>query len=163
MCTVPTMSTGPEVMRAYRQERKWSQDQLARLVTISVSAISQIERGVNHPRRDTAERIDTELGADGEILRAFGFDPLDAGYNIIPGDVLLGRFTRLETKVDQWAAHAEDRGNDIETIRADCEAVRDDVSALMAMATTITALSKELAAQSVRTLDVLAEIQQAVG
>lgn len=61
-------------MRRYRSERDISQDGLARLVGVSTSAISQIERGVNHPRRDTAEAIDGALGANGELLVAFGYN-----------------------------------------------------------------------------------------
>lgn len=67
------MDSGPGVMRRYRKERKISQDSLARLADVSVSAISQIERGVHGVSRDTAEKIDRALEARGELLVAFGY------------------------------------------------------------------------------------------
>lgn len=70
------------VMRDYRQARLISQDRLARLVGVSTSAISQIERGVNVPRRHTAEAIDDALDAGGEVARSFGYMPSDEAVDV---------------------------------------------------------------------------------
>jgi transcriptional regulator with XRE-family HTH domain len=61
-------------MRSYRSLRDdMSQDELSKLVGVTTGAISQIERGVNQPRRETAQAIDDALAADGAILEAFGY------------------------------------------------------------------------------------------
>lgn len=64
-------------MRRYRKDIDISQDALADKVGVTTGAISQIERAVNKPRRETAEAIDRALDADGAILVAFGYtDPI---------------------------------------------------------------------------------------
>lgn len=46
---------------------------VAAALGVHVAAVGQWERGVNTPRRDTAERLDAELGAHGALLEAFGY------------------------------------------------------------------------------------------
>lgn len=58
-------------MKRYRGKR--SQMAVAAALGVHVAAVGQWERGVNTPRRDTAERLDVELGAHGAVLEAFGY------------------------------------------------------------------------------------------
>jgi len=50
-----------------------SQQALAVIVGVHGAAVSQWERNIYTPRRDMAQRLDDELGAGGEVLRAFGY------------------------------------------------------------------------------------------
>lgn len=49
-------------IRKYRRLRKLSQEKLAELVDISVSSLSNLERGNAYPATDTLEKIITVLG-----------------------------------------------------------------------------------------------------
>lgn len=55
-----------------------SQQDLAVLVGGHVAAVSQWERGIYTPKRETAQRLDDAMEAGGEILLAFGYLPESA-------------------------------------------------------------------------------------
>ena len=65
---------GPaDVLRQLRLQRGYTQEGLAPLAGVTVSAIAQYEAGRIHPRRTTAARIDSALNAGGAILAAYGY------------------------------------------------------------------------------------------
>ena len=93
-------------MRRYRKDRDISQDALARKVGVTTSAISQIERAINKPRRETADDIDKALDAGGTILVAFGYtDPVVSQSSSTDTDARFGsvdeRLRKIEEKVNQ--------------------------------------------------------------
>lgn len=93
-------------MRRYRALRDdMSQDELAKLVGRTTGAISQIERGLNVPRRGTAQAIDNALDAGGAVMRAFGYaqaDALNPPYELVVETVrlLAGTVRRLAQMAD---------------------------------------------------------------
>lgn len=79
-----------QVIQQHRRKQRMAQQALAVILGVSVSAVSQWEREVNVPRRDTASRIDEALHADGEIVAAIGY---------VAGTDHEERITRLEDEV----------------------------------------------------------------
>ncbi|MFW5418342.1 helix-turn-helix domain-containing protein [Nocardiopsis sp. CNT-189] len=59
-------------LRAARLQAGLSIDQLAGAISASPSLVSKMERGVRSTSRTAAETLDTELGADGALLSAWG-------------------------------------------------------------------------------------------
>lgn len=71
------MAFGPW-LKAEREKRGWSQDQLADCVGMTKATISRFETGQRKPLRDRVERIASSLEADvNGALIAAGFVPTD--------------------------------------------------------------------------------------
>lgn len=109
--TLCGVETGPDAMRRYRQlrgtnGRPMSQGVLARLVGLSDTAISQIERGINEPRRENVRMIDAVLDANGEILAAFAMSA-DTGTSSLQSQIdrLREQVAELSDALD--AVHSE--------------------------------------------------------
>lgn len=65
-----------------RNKRGYSQHDLAVLIGVTASAVSQIETGKFHPRRSTVVKLDAVLGAAGSVAEAFGYQLDDASDEI---------------------------------------------------------------------------------
>ena len=96
-----------------------SQWELAVALGVTNGAISQWETGRTKPRRSSAQRLDDMLGADGEILAAYGF----AGGVSQAEELaqLQERVEQLERAVTTLAGQVLD---DLETRGAENDAVR---------------------------------------
>jgi transcriptional regulator with XRE-family HTH domain len=70
---VPCMESAGDVIRAFRELAKLSQEDVALGVGVSFGAVSQWETGRVHPRRAVSARLDKFLGADGAIMGALGY------------------------------------------------------------------------------------------
>jgi len=55
-------------LKSLRQHRKLTQEQFATLIDKSVTAVSQYERGENHPNYETLMKIINVLDADANLL-----------------------------------------------------------------------------------------------
>lgn len=60
-------------MRTYRRAKGWGQEDLALAAGVKVATVQSAEQGKNVPRPGTARKYDDALGADGAVLRAFGY------------------------------------------------------------------------------------------
>ena len=102
------VSAGP-VLRRYRDERGYTQEALAAALGVSWSSVAQWESGKITPRRNTAQRIDDQLGANGEILAAFGYlsqQPADDRLDALRSEVaqLVAMTTALAEQVAEQGA-----------------------------------------------------------
>lgn len=72
-------------------------------VGLHAASIGQYERGVQFPRRETAQALDDALEADGALLVAFGYAGTDGLSQL---DALAVRQAKLEQAVRRLAAMA---------------------------------------------------------
>ncbi len=56
-------------LRAYRNQRGWVQAELGRVVHVSGTLIAKLEKAERRPQPDVAQRLDTALGAAGELTQ----------------------------------------------------------------------------------------------
>lgn len=101
-------------MRRLRAQLDISQQDLAVRIGKTVGAVSQYERGVNTPRRSTAELIDDALDANGEILDGFGYASVSP-----PGGgqwVSREQFRDLAEKVDRLAEQLQENRDRLERL-----------------------------------------------
>ena len=108
-------------MRRYRKlrgkgKRSLSQAALARLVGLTDQAISQIERGVNTPRRENVRAIDEALQAGGEIVAAFGYDGSVSQLDVSRW-VPLERHVQLAAKVDELIERVQELDADVKRLK----------------------------------------------
>jgi transcriptional regulator with XRE-family HTH domain len=61
-------------IRAIRQQKKLTQEELAALLDRSVDAVSNLERGVSLPNFETLERMSDKLGVPVKAFFDFGLD-----------------------------------------------------------------------------------------
>ena len=86
----------------HRERAGVTQQQLAGQLDVSVSVVSQWERGLVTPRRPMAQRIDDALGADGEVMRAFGYVSSEPGTMTL--EELAARVDELRGRLDAYEA-----------------------------------------------------------
>ena len=67
------MQSGGQVLRSIRRGAGLTQQAIVDQLGVSSGLVSQWERGIVTPRRSNAEELDELLGADGRIMRAFGY------------------------------------------------------------------------------------------
>lgn len=102
--------SGGDILREYREQRGLSQNELGAAVGKSDGAVSQWELGSVTPRRGTAMRIDELLGANGAVLRGFGYAPVtppDPGPSEPSNSELKALLERLIEQVDNMGAVLE--------------------------------------------------------
>lgn len=85
-----------ETIKRWRARRGWSQQQLAVAVGMSAAAVTQWERELVLPRRETAMKIDDALEAGGEVLAATGHGRTTSDHE--------ERISQLEEEVRQLQA-----------------------------------------------------------
>ncbi|MFI7534178.1 Scr1 family TA system antitoxin-like transcriptional regulator [Streptosporangium sp. NPDC049376] len=61
-------------LRKLRENKGWSQEQLAKKIRFSPSYAGQVERATRRPSRDFVERCEKALGLEGELLRLLPSD-----------------------------------------------------------------------------------------
>lgn len=61
-----------ELIKSYRRTRQYSQAALAGLLGVSVSAVSQWERGETAPRPEHVHQLEEVLDAGGALAGAYG-------------------------------------------------------------------------------------------
>ncbi|MBV9708262.1 MAG: helix-turn-helix transcriptional regulator, partial [Chloroflexi bacterium] len=66
--TTPAWSSVSELLRTYRKQKHWSQDQLAEHLGYSYEAISAWERGLRHPNRHEIPRLAKLLEVEADVL-----------------------------------------------------------------------------------------------
>lgn len=92
------MINGPELrkilgkgIRFYRQQKQLSQADLAEKANISITFLSNIERGLKYPTSDTLSAIANSLGVDVYVLFHYDYSPVE-------NKVLFERFKKDLTK-----------------------------------------------------------------
>ncbi|MBV8823101.1 MAG: helix-turn-helix transcriptional regulator, partial [Ktedonobacteraceae bacterium] len=66
--TTPAWSSVSELLRTYRKQKHWSQEQLAEHLGYSYEAISAWERGLRHPNRHEIPRLAKLLEVEADVL-----------------------------------------------------------------------------------------------
>ncbi|MBV9690727.1 MAG: helix-turn-helix transcriptional regulator [Ktedonobacteraceae bacterium] len=66
--TTPAWSSFSQLLRTYRRNKHWSQEQLAEYLDYSYEAISAWERGLRHPNRHQLPHLATLLDIDADVL-----------------------------------------------------------------------------------------------
>jgi transcriptional regulator with XRE-family HTH domain len=90
-----------------RVERRWTQEQLARLSGVTVNSISNLERQITLlPNIETVERL----------ARAFGLDPEDLDSRILADRVEQEAVSLPRRQAIKWMLSLSDR--DMETVKA---------------------------------------------
>lgn len=100
------MDTGPDVLRRYRRRANLTQQELSVELGRHASSVSQWERGIQRPTRESAQALDDRLDADGEIVSAFGFAIAEEAST--RRDELDGLRSRLRSVEQRLAEQAED-------------------------------------------------------
>lgn len=85
-------------IRAYREDKKWTQEVFAEKVGLSPAYIGMIERGEKIPKLETFVRIANVLCVSADLLLA---DVLDSGYKI--------KASVLSEKLDRLSPNDRDR------------------------------------------------------
>ena len=84
-------------IRSRREQKRWTQEELARQVGLSVSYIGMLERGEKLPKLSTFLRLANTLNASADELLA---DELNTGYTVAVTQYTeeIGRLPREEQK-----------------------------------------------------------------
>jgi transcriptional regulator with XRE-family HTH domain len=85
-------------IRDLREERGWSQEQLAEIAHLSRDAVSRIERGDRGPRLETVEQLINALNVP--VTRFFDFGREPAAPRESAAEQRLGQLGRLLKRVD---------------------------------------------------------------
>ena len=86
-------------LKAMRETRGITQQQLAERLGIHMSTVSAWEQGRNRPSRTNVLRLEESLGLDGELLREYGY----AG--VTPFDEMRAQLEDLTDQVTRLTAH----------------------------------------------------------
>lgn len=84
-----------EELRKLREGVGLLQHELGEIAGVTKQAVSDWERGINRPKLDKAKAIDEALGATGQVLSLYGYDP---------GVLLAERLSRLEAQHEEMVA-----------------------------------------------------------
>lgn len=137
----PEHMSGPEVLKACRVQAGRTQRDIANHLGITSAAVSEWERGVSNPTRDSAVRTDTYLEADGMVAAAFGYSTEPPPSIFRPGpptslndvnrlrgrvDSLESELTTLRSQVVALARHVERQGHQIDQMTDAVEATPSD-------------------------------------
>lgn len=119
------MEGSGQIVRKWRTTRGLSQQALAVAVGMSAAAVTQWERDVVVPKRETAAKLDEALDAGGEVLAAFGYSvPVDPDQRI---SQLEGEVADLRRQLIELARVVRDLGERALLPDAD-ESLRPDES-----------------------------------
>lgn len=91
--------TGSEILKEYRLQADYTQEQLARAMKVHTSSVAQWEAGKTVPRRDKAVRMDKLLKAQGAIIKGFGY--AGSAGDFVTRSELDGLLTELRGEVDR--------------------------------------------------------------
>lgn len=102
-----------QVLKSIRNERGYTLDGVAKMVGVTTSAVAQWESGRTTPRRETVQRLDEALRADGRIMTTFGFTPLAGD----PLTELRERVERLTEAVERLTVLTTKQGAELAQLR----------------------------------------------